>query len=127
MTVTIYTSGVPAVAQWVQIPTAVVWGSEEAWVQSLARFSELRIQSCHSGSDSIPGMGTFCHCRFALKKRKLNKVFLSLNEFIIKTISFGGGLVWEETLPEFTNRIKLWDQCHKYVLFIYSFIHSFTF
>ena len=65
-------------AQWVKDHTAVVLVAAEAWVQSLAWHSGLRIQPCHScgighycGSDSIRGPGTFIGCECGHKEEIL--------------------------------------------------------
>ena len=65
---------VPAVVQWVKNPSAAAPVTAEAWVQSPAQHSGLRIRHCltcgHScGSDSIPGPGTSTCVEMKKKKR----------------------------------------------------------
>ena len=65
-------------AHWVQDPTAAALVAMEVQLQSLARYSGLSIQCCHScdagqscGSDLTPGLGTsICHGCGEKKKAK---------------------------------------------------------
>lgn len=69
--------GVPAVAQWVKDPTAVVQVAVEVRIQSLAWHRGLRILSCSScgvrhscSSDSVTGPGTSMSWVGPLKKTR---------------------------------------------------------
>ena len=52
------------------------WVAAVSWVQSLAGYSGLRIQCCHScGLDSVSGLGTSICYGAAKKKKRLFKVW----------------------------------------------------